>query len=60
MNCHFTDQLLEIEHVYSFVLGHGIALALLTPDVAEGDAVGIDVRGKELPGRVVALPFLPR
>ena len=27
---------------YSPVLGHGIALAFLTPDVDEGDAVTID------------------
>jgi aminomethyltransferase len=45
---------------YSPVLGHGIALAFLPPDTAEGQAVEIDVRGKPLPGRVVATPFVTR
>ncbi len=43
---------------FSPVLGHGIALALVEPAVAIGDAVEIDVRGTGLPGRVVALPFV--
>jgi aminomethyltransferase len=45
---------------YSPVLGHGIALAFVPPDTAEGQAVEIDVRGKPLPGRVVATPFVTR
>ncbi|MGB0114457.1 MAG: glycine cleavage system aminomethyltransferase GcvT [Ilumatobacteraceae bacterium] len=45
---------------FSPVLGHGIALGFLPPDTAEGDAVTIDVRGKELPGRVTATPFVTR
>jgi glycine cleavage system aminomethyltransferase T len=40
------------------VLGHGIALAFLPPDVAEDAPVVIDVRGAELLGRVVATPFV--
>lgn len=43
---------------FSPVLGHGIALAFLPPTTAEGDVVEIDVRGKALPGRVVATPFI--
>lgn len=43
---------------FSPVLGHGIALGFVPPDVAVGQAVAIDVRGKELPGRVVDLPFV--
>jgi aminomethyltransferase len=36
----------------------GIALALVTPDVAVDDEVVIDVRGTELAGRVVTTPFV--
>jgi aminomethyltransferase len=43
---------------FSPVLGHGIALAFLPPTTAEGDTVSIDVRGKQLPGRIVATPFV--
>ena len=43
---------------YSPVLGHGIALAFAPPGVVVGDAVVIDVRGKELAGTVVTTPFL--
>ncbi len=43
---------------FSPVLGHGIALAFLPPDVAEGAAVEVDVRGSTLQGRVVATPFV--
>ncbi len=43
---------------FSPILGHGIALAFLPPATAEGDIVSIDVRGKSLPGRVVATPFI--
>ena len=37
----------------------GIALALLTPDVAEGDELVVDVRGRPCPVRVVKPPFVP-
>jgi glycine cleavage system aminomethyltransferase T len=40
------------------VLGHGIGLAFLPPDVDDGSAVEVDVRGSLLTGRVVALPFV--
>jgi aminomethyltransferase len=43
---------------FSPVLGHGIALAFLRPDVGPGDAVAVAARGVELPGRVVPLPFV--
>jgi aminomethyltransferase len=46
---------------FSPTLGHGIALAFLPPDVAEGTAVEIQVReGQTLPGEVVKLPFVSR
>ena len=45
---------------FSPVLEHGIAMAFLPPDVAEGAAVVIDVRGSSLPGTVVPMPFVRR
>ena len=42
---------------FSPVLGCGIALAFLTPEIAVGDGVVIDVRGKDLPAEVVKPPF---
>lgn len=45
---------------FSPVLGHGIALAFVPPEVTEGTEVTIDVRGTALPGRVVATPFVGR
>lgn len=45
---------------FSPTLGHGIALAFLPPDVAEGEALAIDVRGTEVPATVVALPFVAK
>jgi len=41
-------------------LERGIALAFLPPDVAEGDTVDIEIRGKMQPATVVRLPFLHR
>ena len=43
---------------FSPVLGHGIALAFLPPDAAEGQPVDIDLRGKTLVGHVVSVPFV--
>jgi len=43
---------------FSPILGHGIALAFLPPDAAEGQPVEIDVRGKMLTGHVVSVPFV--
>jgi aminomethyltransferase len=45
---------------FSPVLEHGIALAFLPPDLANGTEVAIDVRGSALPGRVVPLPFVAK
>ena len=42
---------------FSPVLGQGIALAFLAPDVGVGDDVVIDVRGRDLPAQVVKPPF---
>jgi len=43
---------------FSPVLGHGIALAFLPPEVGEGSEVAIDVRGEPTPARVVPTPFV--
>jgi aminomethyltransferase len=43
---------------FSPTLKNGIALALLAPNVAEGTEVVIDVRGREVPARVVKPPFV--
>ncbi|MDN5796608.1 MAG: glycine cleavage system aminomethyltransferase GcvT [Intrasporangium sp.] len=43
---------------FSPTLKHGIALALLGPDVAVGDAVTIDVRGRAVEATVVKPPFI--
>src|SRR5438093_9799484 len=45
---------------FSPVLERAIALAFLPPDVAEGTAVEVDVRGRRLPAIVVALPFVAK
>jgi aminomethyltransferase len=45
---------------FSPVLGHGIALAFLPPEVEEGTAVEVDVRGSRLAGRVVPTPFVSK
>jgi aminomethyltransferase len=43
---------------FSPVLGHGIAMAFLPPDLEAGAAATIDVRGTPAPARVVDLPFI--
>jgi aminomethyltransferase len=45
---------------FSPVLGHGIALAFVPPDVGEGTALEVDVRGTALAGGVVSTPFVRR
>ena len=45
---------------FSPILGHGIALAFLSPDVEQGSRVSVDLRGTELPGQVVPLPFVSK
>jgi aminomethyltransferase len=43
---------------FSPVLGHGIALAFLPPDVPEGAPVELDIRGRRVAASVVKLPFV--
>ena len=43
---------------FSPTLRRGIALALLAPEVAEGDRVVVDVRGRSVPALVVRPPFV--
>jgi aminomethyltransferase len=45
---------------FSPVLGHGIALAFLPPEVEEGTAVAIDMRGARVAARVVPTPFVAK
>lgn len=45
---------------FSPVLGHGIALALVEPEVHLGDRVVLEARGRELAGTVVRPPFVRR
>ena len=45
---------------FSPVLGHGIALAFLPPDVDDDQPVTVDVRGSSLAGRVVRTPFVKK
>jgi aminomethyltransferase len=44
---------------FSPELGHGIALAFLPPDLADGATVQIDARGSLLDATVVRPPFVP-
>jgi aminomethyltransferase len=43
---------------FSPMLEQGIALAFLPPDIAEGAAVTIDIRGREVAATVVKPPFI--
>jgi aminomethyltransferase len=43
---------------YSPTLKHGIALALVSVDVAVGDQLTVDVRGRDSQSEVVKLPFV--
>jgi aminomethyltransferase len=45
---------------FSPMLGHGIALAFVPPDLAEGRSVEVELRGRRLPARVVPLPFVKK
>jgi aminomethyltransferase len=45
---------------FSPTLGHGIALAFLPPDTADGDTVTVDVRGRDVAAVVTKLPFVRR
>jgi aminomethyltransferase len=44
---------------FSPMLERGIALAFLPPDIVDGVAVTIDIRGREVPATVVKPPFVP-
>jgi len=43
---------------FSPVLGHGIALGFLPPDIEMGTSVSVDVRGTPVAGTVVSTPFV--
>jgi len=45
---------------FSPMLGHGIALAFLPPDVEEGAMVSIAAKDEPTPARVVPLPFVAK
>ena len=45
---------------FSPVLGKGIALGFLPPDIKPGATVDIDIRGRATPAAVVKLPFLTK
>jgi aminomethyltransferase len=45
---------------FSPVLGHGIGMGLLRPDLAPGHEVTIALRGKEMPAHITALPFVKK
>jgi aminomethyltransferase len=45
---------------FSPMLGHGIALAFVPPDVQPGDTLQIDVRGQVVDASVVPLPFVKK
>ena len=45
---------------FSPVLGHGIALAFVPPELEVGSAVTVDLRGRQLPAKVVPLPFVEK
>ncbi len=45
---------------FSPVLGHGIAMAFVGAGTDPGAHVVVDVRGKELPGTIVDMPFVSR
>ena len=45
---------------FSPTLGHGIGLAFLPPHIATGTEVSVTGRAQAIPGRVAALPFVPR
>jgi aminomethyltransferase len=45
---------------FSPMLEHGIAMAFVKPDVGVGQKVTIDVRGRDIDGTVVDMPFVTR
>lgn len=45
---------------FSPILGHGIGLGLLDAAVEVGDTAAVELRGRQLPARVVPLPFVAK
>lgn len=45
---------------FSPTLGHCIAMAFVTENLAPGDGVMLDVRGTSIPGTVTAMPFVAK
>jgi aminomethyltransferase len=45
---------------FSPVLGHGIALAFVPPNLGEGSPVELDLRGRRVAASVVPLPFVQK
>jgi aminomethyltransferase len=45
---------------FSPMLGHGIALAFVPPELEPGDTLQVDVRGRLLDAQVVPLPFVKK
>jgi aminomethyltransferase len=45
---------------FSPILGHGIALAFVPPDLSEGRGVELDLRGRQVSAQVVPLPFVKK
>ena len=45
---------------FSPVLARGIGLGLFDPQLAEGDAVTVRMRGREVAAHVCALPFVAK
>jgi len=43
---------------FSPVLQHGIAMAFVPPGVSIGDEVQVSIRGTDVDGTVVAMPFV--
>ena len=45
---------------FSPTLGHGIGLAYVAPPPASGEGLTVEIRGKDVKGTIVELPFLKR
>ncbi len=45
---------------FSPTLGHGIGMAYVSPPPADGESLSIEIRGKQVPGTIVDLPFIDR
>jgi aminomethyltransferase len=45
---------------FSPMLGYGVALAFLPPEIEPGTAAAVEIRGKPTPGRVVNPPFVKK